>query len=143
MILNERTCQLVVSDHRRPRPRVTPDRQTGAFPIFKMEVDALFTGIHIVSAWKHQISHSTVPRIQVLRMIIKSVTYCAVRKFGGRYQVKEFLITLHMINAVVNVQRGDVSTQSEIMYLVISKSIIYIHIIVCFDRLYAVCELIE
>ena len=62
----------MVSDHCRPQPRVTP-----------VEINALFEDTHVVSTLKQC---NGVPRIQIVDSI-EFVTYCAVRKFGGRYQV--------------------------------------------------------
>ena len=52
---NERSGHLMVSDYRRPRPRATCNTRgaTGALPAFKVEIDALFEGTHVISTWKH------------------------------------------------------------------------------------------
>ena len=49
------------------------------------------------------------------------MTYCAVRKFGDRYQVKHFPLTLPMVNAIENAQRGDVKLWSFTQIIVSPK----------------------
>ena len=49
---NERSGHLRVNDYRRPRPRATPGA-TGVLPAFKVEIDVLFEGTHVVSTRKH------------------------------------------------------------------------------------------
>ena len=109
---------------------------TGALPAFSVvEIDSLFEDTQVVSTWKHyrrQVTpqlrgewkkiptkaHSSgVPRIQVVCMVFKFLTYYAVRKFGGRYKVKQLSRTLLMINAVDNAHRGKakVSNLSQII----------------------------
>ena len=48
---NNRSGHLMVSDYRRPRARATPEELR--VPAFKVEIDALFEGTHVLSIWKH------------------------------------------------------------------------------------------
>ena len=45
---NERTNNLIVSDHRRPRLRVTPEEQQVHCRPFKVEIEALFEDIQVI-----------------------------------------------------------------------------------------------